>query len=280
MSVDVQRPLSTSPYDVDDRWVGTPLATEHWLESPSGFPAGSLISTAASDGPSVVASVRGVQLTRRQIDEVLAFTQFMAGEAFTRVDRAELEDDIVDAFTDSPRAAARFLAPLADGVGRIAALDPVQRCQRRLRALTNSYSVDHRQRSDGGEPDPIMRLVARYNPLVRYWAATGLVLVGDALTARFETHQLVHSLVGSEPEPRDVLIARLTRRLDQAGPIEIAELAAAQLRLIETRSWLRDLGKAPLAELRDEVARALPSALDPDIVVQHVTYRAALSLHR
>ena len=48
-------------------------------------------------------------------------------------------------------------------------------------------------------------------------------------------------------------------------------------RLLSTRAWLRDLGDKTLRALRDDLERAVPSALDVDIVVQQVGFRAALS---
>jgi hypothetical protein len=260
----------------DDRFTGTPLGVPHWLEGPTGFPGAPVVHT----GPEVLASVRGMRLTRNQVEEVLAFAEFMAGRVLSATDRAELTEDIVDAFEDSPKSALRFLRPLAGGVARIASLEPTERCQRRLRALTSSYALDQKKRSDGAEPDPIMRVIARYNPLIRYWAATGIVLVADALTARHECHRVVLSLVDAPVESADSLTSRLVGRLDQAGAIEIAELAAAELRLLETRAWLRDLGSNALNSLREDVSRAVVSALDVDIVVQQVSYRAALGLQR
>ncbi len=275
MSVEV----STAPVrDIPDgRWAGTPLASEHWLESAAGFPQGGIGACANGDGGAeVVSAVRGFRLTRQQVGEVLAFAEFMAGSALAPADRAEIEQDIVDAFEDSPKMALKFLQPISGGVARVGALDPMQRCQRRLHALTSSYTVDQRKRSDGADPDPIMSVVGRYNPLVRYWASTGIVLVEDALTARFQLHRLVLSLIGREPEAPQGLREHLLARLDDAGPVEIADLAAAEYRLLSTRAWLRDLGDKTLRALRDDLDRAVPSALDVDIVVQQVGFRAAL----
>lgn len=260
-----------------DRWAGTPLATEHWLESRSGFPAGS----AGEDGPgadTTVATARGIGLTRRQLDEVVAFTEFLAGSALSGPHRAELEDDIVDAFEDSPKQATRFLDTLSGGVRRVGSMEPLERCQRRLQALTTTYVAEQRRLADGAEPSPVMAVVARHNPLVRYWASTGVVLVADAVTARIEQHRLVLSLVGREPEDPPGLRTRLLEGTGRAGRLENAELAASELRLLGTRAWLRDLGGTALDRLREELERAVASALDVDIVVQQVAYRAALSL--
>jgi hypothetical protein len=140
-----------------------------------------------------------------------------------------------------------------------------------------SYSVDQRRRADGADANPIMEVVTRHNPLVRYWASTGIVLVADALAARVDHHRLVLCLVGREVDDADALAARLVARIEHAGTLEIAELAAAESRLIETRSWLRDMGETALRQLRRELADAVASAFDVDIVVQQVGYRAALN---
>lgn len=261
-----------------DRWAGTPLAEEHWLESMSGFPHGG-IATAPPPEPDVpVATARGIHLTRRQLVEALAFTEFLAGSALSASDRSELEADLVDAFEDSPKHAVRHLRTLAGGIRQIGALDPLGRCQRRLQALTATYTIEQRRRSDGADPSPMMAVVGRYNPLVRHWASTGIVLVADALTARAAQHRLVLSLAGHEPEEPHALARRLLDATDGASRTEIAELAASELRLLTTRAWLRDMGGTVLGRLREEVARAVASALDVDIVVQQVAYRAALSL--
>ncbi|GIH07662.1 hypothetical protein Rhe02_57290 [Rhizocola hellebori] len=275
MSVDVS---TARVRDIpDDRWAGTPLASAHWLESTTGFPQGSVGAHDSGGGAEVVCAVRGFRLTRQQVTEVLAFAEFLAGSALTPADRAEIEEDIIDAFEDSPKAAVKFLQPISGGVARMGSMDPIERCQRRLHALTSSYTVDQRKRSDGADPDPVMSVVGRYNPLVRYWASTGIVLVEDALSARFQQHQLVLSLIGREPEPAQFLRERLLARLGDAGAVEIADLAAAEFRLLSMRAWLRDLGEATLRILRADLLRAVPSALDMDIVVQQVGFRAALS---
>ena len=280
MSIDagVRTAARANPSDeTTTRWAGTPMAVEHWLESQTGFPAGG-IGTAPLGSPSeVVAAGRGRVLTERQRDEVLAFAEFLAGRALPAADRAELSEDIVDAFEDSPKDAARHLRPLADGVRRLTSLDPVERSRRRLQALIASYSADQRRRADRAEPNPIMEVVARHNPLVRYWASTGIVLVSDALAARVDHHRLVLCLVGRDVDDPEALLARLVARTEYAGPLEIADLAAAETRLIETRSWLRDMGDTALRRLRQELAEAVASAFDVDIVVAQVGYRAALN---
>jgi hypothetical protein len=260
-----------------DGWAGTPLAEEHWLESASGFPHGG-VDTTASEPDLPVASARGLHLTRRQLVEALAFAEFLAGSALSADDRSELEMDLVDAFEDSPKHATRQLSTLSGGVSKIGSLDPINRCQRRLQALTATYTIEQRRLADGADPSPMMAVVGRYNPLVRHWASTGIVLVADALTSRAAQHRLVLSLADREPEETEALARRLLDATASASRTEIAELAASELRLLATRAWLRDMGTAALGQLREEVTRAVASALDVDIVVQHVGYRAALSL--
>lgn len=260
------------------RWAGTPLAEEHWLESPSGFPPGGIGTAVPAGGTEVVATARGISLTRHQLDEVVAFTEFLAGRALSDADRGELTDDVVDAFEDSPTSAHRFLRKLAGGVRRIGGLDPAARCQRRLQALTTTYTIEQRRQADGDGLSPLMAMVSRHNPVVRYWATTGIVLVADALAARVEQHRLVLSLVDREPEP--ALTQRLLDGTEHTGRLEIAELAASELRLLGTRAWLRDLGDTTLDRLRQQLARAVDSALDIDLVVQQVGYRAALAAAR
>jgi len=255
----------------------TSLRDEHWLESATGFPPGSVGASPPEAGTAVVASARGHTLVRRQLDEVLAFTEFLAGRAVPKEERLGLEGDIVDAFEDSPKHATGFLRELTGGMRRIATLDPTERCQRRLQALTATYTIEERRRAEGMDPSPVMDVVARHNPLIRCWPSTGIVLVADAVTSRVELHSLVLALADRPGEDPAVLFRRLVDRTEGAGRLEIAELAVSQLRLLSTRAWLRDIGTAALARLRDEVASAVASALDVDIVVQQVGYRAALA---
>ena len=263
--------------ETTDPWAGTPLAVQHWLESASGFPPGS-IGTAAPEPDQPVATARGVQLTRRQLAEALAFTEFLAGSAMSAGDRSALEEDLLDAFEDSPKQASRHLRGLSGGIRQIGTLDPISRCQRRLQALTTTYTIEQRRLSDGDDASPMMAVVGRYNPLVKHWSSTGIVLVADALTARSAQHRLVLSLAGREPEEPQALARRLLDATASASRTEIAELAASELRLLATRAWLRDMGTAALGRLREEVTRAVASALDVDIVVQHIGYRAALGV--
>ena len=266
--------------DTTDWWAGTALAADHWLESATGFPEGGVASTGTSPAGTVVATARGLSLSRRQLDEARAFTEFLAGRALPAADREELEDDLIEAFEDSPKQATRFLRGLAGGVRRVGSLDPIERCQRRLQALTTTYTIEQRRQADGADLSPVMEVVSRHNPLVRYWASTGIVLVADALTARVEQHRLVLPLADREPEQPQQLRDRLLEGTEHVGRLEIAELAASELRLLVTRAWLRDLGRAALDRLRHELSRAVASALDVDLVVQQVAYRAALSQPR
>ncbi|MBQ1047506.1 hypothetical protein KBX50_03255 [Micromonospora sp. C51] len=263
--------------DAARRWAGTPLATEHWLEQASGFPRGD-VSVDPAVAATVVAASRGYRLTRGHLAETVAFAEFLAGEVFTAEERAELEQDVVEAFEDSPKRALQSLRPLSGGVRRVAALSPVQRAQRRLHALTTSYLLELRRQADGRELSPLMAVVSRHNPVVRHWASAGVVLVADALAARMEQHRLVLCLIGRDLEAPAVLADHLLARADQAGRLEAAELAASELRLLLLRAWLIDLGTTALAKVREDVARAVQSALDVDIVVQHVGYRAALEV--
>ena len=273
MSVQVHAGSAGVPAALAD----TSLRDEHWLESATGFPAGSVGACPPEAGTAIVASARGHTLARQQLDEVLAFTEFLAGRAVPERERAELERDIIDAFEDSPKQATGFLRGLTGGVRRIATLDPIERCQRRLQALTTTYTIEERRGADGMDPSPVMAVVARHNPVIRYWRSTGIVLVADAVASRVQLHGLVLAMAGRPAEDPAVLSRRLIDRTHTAGRLEIAELAASQLRLLSTRAWLRDMGNAALERLRDEVVPAVASALDVDIVVQQVGYRAALA---
>jgi hypothetical protein len=263
--------------EIPARLAGTALAVEHWLEGASGFPPGSVGAAELGSASDVVVTARGVRLTRRQLDEVLAFTEFLAGQALPEADRSELTEHLVDAFEDSPKHASGFLRNLAGSVRRVSSLDPIQRCQRRLSALTSTYTIEQRRRTDGEDASPIMEMVGRHNPVVRYWASSGVVLVADALTARVELHRLVLTLVDREAEDSDSLTERLVDRTMFASRLENAELAASELRLLHTRAWLREMGNGALDRLRAEIAPAVASALDVDIVVQQVAYRAVLA---
>ncbi|MFG1914911.1 hypothetical protein [Micromonospora sp. NPDC048898] len=279
MSTPVSTASTAAPTTEASRWVGTPLATEHWLEGASGFPAGGIGSrTTPPDPTTVVATARGYRLTRGQLDEVLAFAEFLAGEALDSDERAELEQDVTDSFEDSPKRAMLSMRQLAGGVRRVTSLSPVRRAQRRLQVLTTTYLLELRRQTDGHELSPLMATVSRHNPIVRYRAAAGIVLVADALAARMEQHRLVLSLTGHEIEASPALADQLLDRADKAGRMEFAELAGAELRLLLLRDWLRELGNTELARTREDVHRAVGSALDVDIVVQQLGYRAALDV--
>jgi hypothetical protein len=276
-------PVTTDPTPatesgVDPRWAASPLATAHWLEGVSGFPAGGVIETGLGAASDVLSSCRRMTLSRRQVDEVIAFAELLAGQAFTVAEREELQDDLVDAFEDSPVSTTNFLRPLTGGVRRMVSLSPVERAARRLSALTATWTVEQRRISDGGELNPVMDVVNRHNPLVRHWASSGVVLVADAVTARYEQHQLVLFLVGAEPEAQTRLTERLVSRASFASTAEVAELAASQVRLLCTRAWLREIGDTALRGLRQELEPAVASALDVDIVVQQVGFRASMAI--
>jgi hypothetical protein len=262
----------------DARWAASPLASPHWLESANGFPAGSVVESGLGSSNEVLSTCRRMTLNRRQVDEVIAFAELLAGESFTVAEREELQDDLVDAFEDSPVNTSNFLRPLTGGVRRIESLGAVERAGRRLSALTATWTLEQRRISDGDELNPVMDVVNRHNPMVRHWASSGVVLVADALAARHEQHRLVLFLVGAEPESKARLTDRLINRVSFASTAEIAELAASQVRLMCTRAWLRDIGDTALQALREEIEPAVASALDVDIVVQQVGFRASMAV--
>jgi hypothetical protein len=272
---DVEPQLDSGP---DPRWAASPLAIEHWLEGGSGFPVGSVVETGLGATNDVLSTCRRQTLTRRQVDEVIAFAELLAGQALPAAERDELQDDLVDAFEDSPVSTTNFLRPLIGGVRRVGSLSPIERAGRRLSALTATWTIEQRRVSDGGELNPVMDVVNRHNPLVRHWASSGVVLVADALAARYEQHRLVLFIVGAEPEPQTRLTERLVSRTSFASTAEVAELAAAQVRLLCTRAWLREIGDTALRGLRQELEPAVASALDVDIVVQQVGFRASMAV--
>jgi hypothetical protein len=262
---------------VDRWWAGTPLDDEHWLERADGFPPGSVgAGIGDTPGAEAVAKVRGAVLTHRQLTEVVAFAEFLTGVAVSAAERDELTENLVDAFEDNPSMATRVLRPLTGGVARIASMDPLRRCARRLQALTAVYTVECRRQADGADPSPIVDVVSRHNPLVRRWETSGVILVADAVTARVEQHRLLAAIVGTAPEPPEALRDRLLAQAETAGRMANAELAGAELRLLTVRAWLRHLGDAAATRLRDELARAYASALDVDLVVQQVAFQASL----
>ena len=269
--------LTDAPLDDLARLAGTPLAAAHWLETARGFPPGS-VGERGLGGDDAVARERGVTLTRRQVDEVLAFADFLAGVTLPEPDRAELEDDIVDAFEDSPKQTMRALHPLIGGVHRVWAMTPVERAGRRVQALTTTYGIELRRLADGDDPSPVMAAVLRRNPVVRHWSAAGMVLVEDVLTARMDQHRLAHALVGRTLDDPDGLRAHLLEVADEAPAVENGELVASEVRLLCLRAWLRDLGVKALSRVRSDLDRALDCALDTDVVVQQLGYRATLAV--
>lgn len=281
MSVQAAAPpdvnITAAPVDDLARWAGTPLAGLHWLETVRGFPPGS-VGERGLGGDEIVAAARGLTLTRRQIDEVLAFADFLSGTALPEADAAELEDDVVDAFEDAPLPALRALRPLTDSVRRVWSMHPVARAGGRAQALATTYGMELRRLADGDDPTPVMGVVLRRNPAVRHWSAAELVLVEDVLAARLDQHRLVYALVGRTLDDPDALRARLLEAADDAPAVENGELVASQIRLLCLRAWLRDLGAKALARVRLDLDRALASALDADIVVQQLGYRASVAV--
>ncbi|GGO20389.1 hypothetical protein [Micromonospora parathelypteridis] len=279
MSTPVSTVTTAEPTAEASRWAGTPLATEHWLEGVSGFPAGGVGGRAVpADPATVVATARGFRLTRGHLDEVLAFAEFLAGEALDFDERAEIEQDVADSFEDSPKRALLSLRQLAGGVRRVTSISPVRRAQRRLQVLTTTYLLELRRQTDGHELSTLMATVSRHNPIVRYRAGAGIVLVADAMAARMEQHRLVLSLTGRGIEASPALADQLLDRADKAGRMEFAEFAGSELRLLLLREWLRELGNSELDRTREDLDRAVGSALDVDIVVQQLGYRASLDI--
>lgn len=282
MSIDMPTDID-APSGTDDevlaadsaRWAGTPLASLHWLETPEALPPGAGIETA---GDAIVATARGRVLTQADLDTVTAFAEFLAGVVFPAEDTAELEDDMVDAFEDSPAVFLRELRPMARGLQQVRASTPIERATRRAQALGTTYAVELRRQADGDDPGPVLDVVMRHNPVVRYWRSADLVLVADAVESRLDQHRMALALVGQRLDDPDALRDRLLTTADEALPIENGELVASEVRLLCLRAWLRDLGTKALDRLRAELDRSLASALDVDLVVQQLGYRASVAV--
>ena len=175
----------------------------------------------AQTGGEVLATVRGVQLTRAMVADGTAFGEFLAAQTFSPAERQSLADQSVVLFQADPAGQAQTYAQVATMLATIRSADQVERARLRQELMTNLHF------SPGGRSSPLMQVVYDYAPVIAIDPNRRLLVTGHAIDALFASNDAIAGIAGhpaSTPADRAALVAELP----QAFP----GLAEGQQRMI------------------------------------------------
>lgn len=278
--------------DDDDEGPGNDadLGQPTWIELGHGFPVegvGNDLATAAdrNEAALVTSALLGLGPLVAETDtgpftgvhaaQMVAFTEFLAGTAFAAEEREWLVDATAREFTDNPATALEQLVPIANAVEMIPDLDPLERADSRLKALTNMYLTEPIRERLAMPETPVMQMLKAHNPALVIDPA-GVVVVRDAIDARHQINDLVLRLGDRSAEQVPNLRTELASGfLDAPAPMK-AELAGSQIRLVTLRTWLSLLPQYEIDQLRARMGEVIDTATDLDMVALQLCFRSTM----
>lgn len=253
------------------------LGLPTWIESARGFPDGSLgiDPGLGTDTDRIVVSARSKDFTGLQANQIVAFTEFLAGVAFNPSERAWLIDAMAREFVNDPALAVEEMLRVATAVEAIPDLEPIERANNRFKALTALYRTEPARERAKLPETPIMAMIKAHNPAL-LTNKTGVIVVSDALKARHQINELILGLAGHDPGSQPYLRAELTEQYRRAPITMKAELAGSQIRLVLLRTWLADLPQAEMDQLQARLAEVIDTATDLDLVTLQLSFRSMI----
>lgn len=266
------------------------LGQPTWIELGHGFPAdgighdlaavddrgeAALVASALLGVGPVVAETDTGPFTGVHAAHMVAFNEFLAGSAFAVEEREWLVDATAREFTDNPSTALEQMVPIANAVEMIPDLDPLERADSRLKALTKMYLTEPIRERLAMPETPVMQMLKAYNPAVVIDPA-GVVVVADALDARRQINELVLLLGQRSLDQVPNLRTEMTSSfLDAPAPMK-AELAGSQIRLVTLRTWLSLLPQYEIDQLRARMTDVIDTATDLDMVALQLCFRSTM----
>lgn len=248
-----------------------------WIESTVGFPDGSLGSEPGPglDGAEIIASTESGDFTGHHATLTVAFTEFLAGTALDGLQRSWLIDAMAREFVDDPERALEEMVRVGAAVAAIPELDPIERANTRFKALTSIYRTEPIREEANVRETPIMTMIKAHNPAL-LTNKTGVVVVSDALRARYQLNELILNLAGHDVSTQPYLRAELTEQY-RCAPITMkAELAGSQVRLVLLRAWLARLPQPEMDRLQARLAQVIDTATDLDLVTLQLSFRSMI----
>lgn len=253
------------------------LGTPTWIEIGRGFPAGGIGNEPIENSGYELAIVDTPDgaFTGFHAAQVVAFTEFLAGTAFAPDEREWLIDATAREFADDPEDALEQMAPIENAVESIPDLDPLERANNRLKALTTMYQTEPLRERLGMAETPVMAMLKAHNPPLVIDKA-GVVVVSDAIEARHEINDLVLRIGNRTMDELPHLRSDMAESyLAAAAPMK-AELAGSQLRLVTLRTWLGLLPQHDVDQLQARMSQVLDTATDLDMVAVQLCFRSTM----
>lgn len=250
--------------------------TVNWLEEiGAGFPPGSvgqeLQATARTEGklpPIEIVDRHGdALLSSLQLDATIAFSEFLAGNAFTDPDRNDLRTTLRLDFAAYPLPSLAAFDQIIGAFVQIPAMDPERRAMERLAAQAATKFTE----LGAGTTTPATALIERYNPVLHIDYDEGLILTADALNAYWSMYDTIAEIAGvdaSTSESRVALSANLAE-VYETWPRRIrSETCHARGRWVALRSSIRNMDDEQYDDFADRLTEQVQ---DPAGVAAAVT---------
>jgi hypothetical protein len=255
------------------------LGPATWIELDPGFPTDSWgqdrrAAVAGAEQP-VLASADAGSFTMTHAVDLVAFTEFLIGAALPPSERDWLIDALAREFTAEPQKALAELSRIAAAVEAIPDLDPVERADRRHKALVGLYRTEPVRERLNLPETPVMAVLKAHNPAL-VLSEDGAVVTTDALDYRHRINAMILRVAGRGEEQLGMLQTELVDGFRDAGPLPQAELAGSQIRLVMLRTWLDDLPDDEFEELRRRLGQIVDTATDLDLVTMQLSFRALI----
>lgn len=262
--------ITTGP-SADERWFQDQLRPM-WIER-SGFPDGSLGLPLAGEA-TTVETAASLSITDRQLDDAVAFLEFLAGESFTETERDQIRQVSLEEFRLAPDGAMQQLLSVRRAVAQIGRMTPIERARQRTAASTRIGLAE----KQADVVSTAMSIVYRYNPIVLADVDRGYVITSDMFLAWGGWRQMIAAIVGLPPDQvwkANPELRRLERELPSWTDPQINSLVRAYEAWITLRVGLRTADAFHREELADALRREISGPAD----VERVAHAMAHIVH-
>ncbi|MEM9133737.1 MAG: hypothetical protein AAF962_17050 [Actinomycetota bacterium] len=249
--------------------------TPTWLEEiGAGFPPGSvgqrLQAIARAEGrlpPVEIVEQHGeALLSSLQLDATIAFSEFLAGNAFTDAERDDLRTTLRMDFVANPFPSLAALSQVVGAFVQIPAMEPERRAMERLGAQAATKFTERR----AGTTTSVTALIERYNPVVHI-DDDELIITADALDAYWSLYDTIAEITGVDPstsEDQVALSAQLSTVYSNWPRRIRSETAYARGRWVALRASIRAMDDDRYDEFVDHLTSEVT---DPTGVAAAVT---------
>ena len=155
----------------------------------------SLVNDAANPKHRVLAKAGSVALTEQMVVDTLAFVDFLAAQTISNADKLTLRQAIIEEFPNSSQKELQAYKDLGVIVPALDTMTPSRRAQLHRDMMAQIWFDAQKLE----EPDPLMDLVYRYNPILGADEKLGLVAPRSALNALLSSNSFIGTQAGLTP---------------------------------------------------------------------------------